>query len=100
MFTGKFMLSTDTFRIWNPPAQILYPFPKSFMDKKDQYNPKNDPAAREALRDEANKPEPLYDKTDRNFQRQNQGPQDGTTNDPVDEQQPEGSSSEEEKDII
>lgn len=71
------------------------------MDKKDRYNPKNDQAAREALRDEANKPEPLYDKTDRNFQRQNQGPQDGTTSDPeISGQENEGSSSDEEKDII
>jgi len=71
------------------------------MDKNNEYNPKNDPAAQEALRDEANKPEPLYDKTDRNFQRQNQGPQSGSANDPVNEQQPEqGSSSDEEKDII
>jgi hypothetical protein len=72
------------------------------MEKKDQYRPANDPAAQEALRDETNKPEPLYDKTDRNFQRANQGPQEGTTHDPVDEQEevPGGSSSEEEKDII
>jgi uncharacterized protein YdaT len=71
------------------------------MDKKDHYSPKNDPAAREALRDEANKPEPLYDKTDRNFQRHNQGPQQGSTSDPeMSDQQNEGSSSEEEKDII
>lgn len=71
------------------------------MDKKDQYNPKNDPAAQDALRDEANKPAPLTDKTDRNFQRLNQGPQQGTTNDPeFSDKQQEGSSSEEEKDII
>ena len=71
------------------------------MDKKDQYSPSNDPAARDALRDEANKPDPLYDKTNRNFQRQNQGPQDGTTSDPeISDQQNEGSSSAEEKDII
>lgn len=70
------------------------------MDKKDQYSPKNDPAAREALRDEANKPEPLYDKTDRNFQRHNQGPQEGTTNDPEISDENKGSSSGEEKDII
>lgn len=71
------------------------------MDKKEQYSPKNDPAAREALRDEANKPGPLYDKTGRNFQRQNQGPQEGTTSDPViNDEQKESSSSDEEKDII
>jgi hypothetical protein len=72
------------------------------MDKKDQYSPKNDPAAQEALRDEANKPEPLYDKTDRNFQRENQGPQEGSNKDVTGEEQhqQEGSSSEEEKDII
>jgi hypothetical protein len=73
------------------------------MDKKDQYSPGNDPAAQDALRDEANKPDPLYDKTNRNFQRPNQESQQGTTNDPVGRQQqqePEGSSSEEEKDII
>ncbi len=71
------------------------------MDKKDQNMPSNDPAARQALRDEANKPEPLYDKTDRNFQRQNQGLQDGTTNDPeMTGEENGGSSSDEEKDII
>ena len=71
------------------------------MDKKDEFIPSNDPAAKDALRDEANKPEPLYDKTDRNFQRQNQAPQDGTTNVPeMSNDQIEGSSSGEEKDII
>lgn len=73
------------------------------MDRKDQYNPGNDPAAQDALRDEANKPRPLYDKTNRNFQRPNQESREGTTSDPVDQQQQqeaEGSSSEEEKDII
>jgi uncharacterized protein YdaT len=70
------------------------------MDNKDQYSPKNDPAAQDALREEANKPDPLYDKTDRNFQREDQGPQSGSTNDPVNEEEEKGSSSKEEKDII
>lgn len=62
----------------------------------------NDRAAEEALRDEANKPEPLYDKTNRNFQRMNQGPQQGTTHDPevTGSEQSKGSSKGEEKDII
>lgn len=71
------------------------------MQGKDQPNNQRDRAAEEALRDEVNKPAPLYNKTDRNFQRENQGPQSGSTNDPVNEQQGgEGSSSGEEKDII
>ena len=71
------------------------------MDRKDQYNPKNDRAAQDALRDEANKPDPLYDKTNRNFQRHHQGPQQGSTSDPeISDQHKEGSSSGEEKDII
>lgn len=72
------------------------------MDTKDQYSSKNDPAAQDALRDEANKPAPLYDKTDRNFQRENQGPQQGNNHDVTSEEQheQEGSSSGEEKDII
>lgn len=73
------------------------------MDKRDDSFPKNDPAAQDGLRDESNKPEPLYNKTDRNFQRQNQGPQDGSTHDPKvtgKQQEEEGSSSGEEKDII
>lgn len=71
------------------------------MDKKIN-TPKNDPAAQDALRDEANKPEPLYDKTDRNFQRENQGPQQGNNHDVTgkEEHEQEGSSSGEEKDII
>ncbi len=74
---------------------------KNIMDKKDKYNQKNDPAAQDALRDEANKPEPLYDKTDRNFQRENQGPQQGNNHDVTNEEhEQEGSSSGEEKDII
>jgi hypothetical protein len=69
------------------------------MNSKNQYSPKNDRAAQEALRDEANKPEPLYNKTDRSFQRtededvndkETTGRQAGT----------KGSASKEEKDII
>lgn len=72
------------------------------MNRDDKFSPKNDPAAQEALREEGNKPDPLYNKTDRNFQRQNQGPQNGTTHDAVmeNEQEAERSSSNEEKDII
>lgn len=70
------------------------------MSNKDQYNPNNDKAAQDALKDEANKPGPLYDKTNRNFQRQYQGPQQGSTNDNVEQQDQKGSSSNEEKDII
>jgi hypothetical protein len=78
---------------------MLLLYTEKIMDNKDQNKPGNDAAAQEALRDESNKPEPLYNKTDRNFQRENQGPQSGSTNDNVNEQQ-EGSSSKEEKDII
>jgi hypothetical protein len=65
------------------------------MNRKDQYSPKNDRAAQEALRDEANKPEPLYNKTDRNFQQASQG--DAKDNNITGRQ---GSASKEEKDII
>lgn len=71
------------------------------MKKKDQYTPGIDRAAEEALREEANKPAPLYDKTDRNFQRDYQGQQQGNSKDITTSQQDaKGSGSGEERDII
>jgi hypothetical protein len=70
------------------------------MNTNKKGNPLSDRPAEKELREETNKPAPLFNKTDRNFQRQNQGPQDGTSSDPVSEDKPDGSSSDEEKDII
>ncbi len=79
----------------------------------NEQNRNTDPN-RDGVRDEANKPEPLYDKTDRNFQRQDQGQLHGDMNEldgkqddlgrkeeenVIVQEQPKGSSSDEEKDI-
>jgi hypothetical protein len=84
-----------------------------FMNRNDP-NRTNDPNI-EGVRDKANKPEPLYDKTDRNFQRQDQGPLEGNMHEldgkeddlgrkeeenVIVQEHPKGSSSGEEKDII
>jgi hypothetical protein len=54
----------------------------------------------EPLREETNKPVPLNNKAERNFQRQNQGPQQDIITNPVTGEERDGSSSGEEKDII
>lgn len=79
----------------------------------NEQNRSNDPNI-EGVRDEANKPEPLYNKTDRNFQRQvqdslrgNMHELDGKQDDlgrkeeenVIIQEHPKGSSSGEEKDI-
>lgn len=71
------------------------------MNRKEQNVPQSDRETQDALRDEANKPEPLYDKTNRNFQRQSQDQQQGNNHDKVSgTDDHDGSSSPEEKDII
>ncbi|MCE3281821.1 MAG: hypothetical protein K0Q66_558 [Chitinophagaceae bacterium] len=77
-------------------ARILRRYLQKLMETNKQGKLSSDPTAEEALRDEANKPEPLYDKTIRNFQR---AEQDGETPGAGNDSEHKGSSSPEEKDI-
>lgn len=71
------------------------------MNRKNPTTPIQDAASQDALRDESNKPEPLYEKTDRNFQQADQSGIDSRHNGSTSAQgNIKGSTSGEERDII